>query len=109
MDCSIQSLRHKSRACAIRRARVLPGQAQGRRPRGVRAKGHSDMVKGIGLVRAGGLALALAHFAFETSPVAAQNTPSATTLVVAFGTDSSTLETAQNSSRDTSNILQHIF
>jgi peptide/nickel transport system substrate-binding protein len=67
------------------------------------------MVKGLGLVQAGAIALALAHLAFGALPAAAQNTPSRTTLVVAFGTDAATLDPPQNSSRDTANIMQHIW
>src|SRR5262249_35638324 len=87
----------RARLRYARTVRMLPGTA------GRRAEGLSDMIKAIGLVQAGALALALAHLAFGASPAAAQNTPSRTTLVVAFGTDAATLETAQNSSRDTSN------
>src|SRR5262245_2852020 len=70
------------------------------------------MVKRIGLVLASAVALAslaIGPLAFGPSPAAAQNTPSRTTLVVAFGTDAATLDPPQNSSRDTANIMQHIW
>lgn len=52
---------------------------------------------------------ALACLAFGAVPGAAQNAPSRTTLVVANGTDASTLDPADISSRDTANIAQHIW
>jgi peptide/nickel transport system substrate-binding protein len=42
-------------------------------------------------------------------PAAAQNAPSRTTLVIANGTDASTLDPADISARDTANIAQHIW
>jgi peptide/nickel transport system substrate-binding protein len=54
-------------------------------------------------------AVAAAGIAFGAADVAAQNTPSRTTLVVANGTDAATLDPADISSRDTANIAQHIW
>jgi peptide/nickel transport system substrate-binding protein len=54
-------------------------------------------------------ALALGLFGIAALPVVAQNAPSRTTLVVANGTDASTLDPADISSRDTANIAQHIW
>jgi peptide/nickel transport system substrate-binding protein len=57
----------------------------------------------------GATAGALALLGALSTPLAAQNAPSRTTLVIANGTDASTLDPADISSRDTANIAQHMW
>ena len=54
-------------------------------------------------------AIALGLLGPGAGPLVAQNAPSRTTLVIANGTDASTLDPADISSRDTANIAQHIW